>query len=249
MTPSLKNQVAIITGAGSGIGKAIAKTLAAQGVHLTLCGRTASKLEALAQQLKIDYPEVKLLSIAADVSDATQAETVVTQTIEQFKQVDILINNAGVAGKIALIQEIPPEEVHRILDINLKGAIFMMQHVLLHAMVPRQSGTIINMNSVAGKTAFPFWSLYDASKFGLRAITEAVAEEQRSNNIKVVGLYPGAVDTPLWESIEPAAAENAPNRDGMLDSETLAEAVLYILNQPEKVFIPELSLTPLHPAL
>lgn len=246
MSEFLKTQVAIITGAGSGIGSAIAKSLATEGGNLVLVGRTVSKLETLAQALKSNFPDLGILIIPADVSDAAQAEKIVTQAMERFKRVDILINNAGLAGKIALLQEISVEEIHQTIDTNLKGAIFMMQQVLLRSMVPLQSGTIININSIAGKTAFPFWSIYDASKFALRAITEAVAEEQRSNNIKVVGLYPGAVDTPIWESIE---LDYEPQREGMLDAETIAETVLYVLRQPEKVFIPEITLTPLQPAL
>ncbi len=246
MTLSLKNQVALITGAGSGIGLATAHALASEGIRLVLSGRTVSKLEKLANDLKQTLPEADVLILPADVSNPTQVNTLVTQALEKFQRIDILINNAGVAGKTALLQEIPTEEVHRIIDTNLKGAIFVMQAVLLHAMVPRQAGTIININSVSGKTAFPFWSLYDASKFGLRAITEAVAEEQRSNNIKVTSIYPGAVDTPLWETVE---LDHEPQREGMLDSQTIADTVLYILRQPKKAFIPEITLEPLQPAL
>jgi NADP-dependent 3-hydroxy acid dehydrogenase YdfG len=116
----------------------------------------------------------------------------------------------------------------------------------LAPMVSQQNGTIININSVAGKTAYPYWSVYDASKFGLRAITEAVAEEQSRNNIKVVGIYPGAINTPIWDSLDLAQARNG---DGMLDARQISEAVLYVLKQPLKVFIPEITLKPLHPVL
>src|SRR5690606_28865868 len=117
---------------------------------------------------------------------------------------------------------------------------------VLPSMIHQHSGTIININSVAGKEAFPYWSIYDASKFGLTAMTEAVAEEQRCNGIKVVGIYPGAVNTPIWESIE---LNHEPQRDGMLDPETIAEAILHVLRQPEKVLIKDITLTPLKPAL
>ncbi len=246
MSGTLKNQVAIITGAGSGIGAAAARRLAAEGAHLVLNGRTQGKLQALAEELNRDYPGIKASVAPGDVSDPQQAKALVDQTMLVHGQVDVLVNNAGVAGKIALMQEVPVEEVHRTIDINLKGAIFMMQEVLRQSMVPRQRGAILNINSIAGKTAFPYWSLYVASKHGLRAVTEAVAEEQRSNNIKVVGLYPGAVDTPLWETIELA---HDPNREGMVDPETIADMIVYILCQPAKVVIPDVTITPLKPAL
>jgi NADP-dependent 3-hydroxy acid dehydrogenase YdfG len=166
-------------------------------------------------------------------------------TLQHFQKIDVVINNAGVSGKIALLQEISIEEIDQTIDTNLKGPIYLMKYVL-PGMVAHQHGTIINMNSVAGKTAYPYWSIYDASKFGLHAVTLAVADEQRSNNIKVVGIYPGAVDTPIWETIE---LNHEPNHAGMLDAETVAETVVYILNQPTKVFIPEIMLTPLQSVL
>jgi NADP-dependent 3-hydroxy acid dehydrogenase YdfG len=113
-------------------------------------------------------------------------------------------------------------------------------------MIQQHGGTIININSIAGKTAYPYWSIYDASKFGLHAITQAVAEEQRHNNIKVVGIYPGAVATPIWEGLEPG---HEPDPNGMLDAETIAESVIYILKQPRKAFISDITLSPLQPVL
>jgi NADP-dependent 3-hydroxy acid dehydrogenase YdfG len=241
----LSGQVAIVTGASQGIGAIIARHLAAEGIHLVLTSRTTAKLEALKTEIQAQYPTVDVLLVTADVSQAAQAKAVVDKTVAHFGRVDILINNAGVACKISLLQETSLEDIDRTIDINLKGPIYLMKFVLPE-MVSRQQGTIININSVAGKTAYPYWSIYDASKFGLRAITDAVAEEQAPNNIKVVGIYPGAVDTPIWDGIE---LDHAPKREGMLDAETIAESVLYILRQPGKVFIPEITLKPLQPAL
>jgi len=133
-----------------------------------------------------------------------------------------------VAGKIALLQEISVEEIDRVIDTNLKGAMYWMRAVL-PAMVHQHSGAIVNVNSVAGKTAYPYWSVYDASKFGLDAVTTAVREEQRSNNIKLISIHPGAVDTPIWNTIN---LDHEPNHDGMLDANTVAEAILYALTQP-----------------
>ncbi|MBK8189472.1 MAG: SDR family NAD(P)-dependent oxidoreductase [Vampirovibrionales bacterium] len=238
--------VALITGASSGIGRAIAHALAEDGFHLALNGRSPDKLSALTHALGARYPDASLRALVADVSRADEAQRLVRETLEAFGRLDVLVNNAGVACKIGLLQEVSAEDVHRLLDINLKGAIFMMQAALTHAMVAQQSGVILNINSIAGKTAFPYWAVYDASKFGLRAVTEAVADEQRRNGIRVCGIYPGAVDTPIWDALE---LDHAPDPNGMLCADTIADAVRYILRQPASAHISELTLAPLRPAL
>jgi NADP-dependent 3-hydroxy acid dehydrogenase YdfG len=242
---SLQNQVALITGASKGIGTAIAKRLAQEGIHLVLSARSQAPLEALANEIKAAHPHVQVLVVPTDVSNPESVKALVEKSLQTFQKIDILINNAGIAGKIALLQEVSIDEINKTIDTNLKGPIYLMKYVL-PGMIAQQHGTIININSVAGKTAFPYWSIYDASKFGLHAITASVAEEQASNHIKVVGIYPGAVDTPIWDTIE---LNHPTNRDGMLDAETVADTVFYVLNQPQKVFIPEIILKPLQPAL
>lgn len=241
----LTGQVAIVTGASQGIGAHISRTLAGEGVHLVLSARSEDKLKALAEEIRSAHAHVQVLVVPADVSDAAMAKKLVDAAEREFGKVDILINNAGVACRVSLLQEHSVEDIDRTIDTNLKGPIYLMKYVL-PGMVARQGGTIININSVAGKTAYPYWSVYDASKFGLQAITVAVGEEQRGNGIKVVGIYPGAVDTPIWSGLE---LNHAPEVEGMLDAETIAETVLYILRQPKKVYIPEITLQPLKPAL
>lgn len=246
LTPvDLHGQVAIVTGASQGIGRTISQALAREGLSLVLSSRNEAKLNALAEELRAETPSISVLVVPADVSQADQAKALVETAEKTFGHVDILINNAGVAQKVSLLQEHTVEDIDRTLDTNLKGPIYLMKFVL-PGMAARQSGTIININSVAGKTAFPYWSVYDASKFGLHAITVAVGEEQRCNNIKVMGLYPGAVDTPLWSGLE---LNHTPDPCGMLDADTIAETIVYVLKQPGKVYIPEITMTPLQPAL
>lgn len=242
---SLSGQVAIITGASQGIGQAIAHHLADLGVHLVLCARNVEKLTALSQDLAVSHPEIQTLPLACDVRDAAQVQRVVDEAQKTFGKIDILINNAGVAAKVGLLQEMSVEDIDRTIDTNLKGSIYFMRAVL-PVLVQQDGGIILNINSIAGKTAYPFWSVYDASKFGLHAMTEAVCEEQRSNNIKVIGVYPGAVDTAIWQGMH---LDEAPDREGMLDPEHIAEAIVYMLNQPQKVFIKDLTIAPLKPAL
>lgn len=244
-TSSLSGHVAIITGASQGIGQAIAHHLAPLGVHLVLCARNVDKLTALARELAIQHPEIQTLPLACDVRDPQQVQRVIEEAQKTFGKIDILINNAGVAVKVGLFQEMSVEDIDRTIDTNLKGSIYFMRAVL-PIMVQQDGGIILNVNSIAGQTAYPYWSVYDASKFGLRAMTEAVAEEQRCNNIKVIGIYPGPVDTPIWQGMH---MEETPDREGMLDSEQVAEAVVYMLNQPRKVFIKDLTITPLKPVV
>lgn len=241
----LTGQVAIITGASQGIGDAIAHQLAQLGAHLVLSARNTEKLNALADKLKQTAPGVKTLVVPCDVRNAAQVQHLIDETKKAFGKIDILINNAGVAPHVGLLQECSVEEIDRTIDTNLKGAIYAMRAVI-PVMVEQHSGTIINVNSVAGKTAYPYWGIYDASKFGLRAITEAVAEEQRTNNIKVIGIYPGPVDTPIWEGLH---LDHEPKREGMLTVEQVADSVTFILRQPAKVFIKELDISPLQPTV
>jgi 3-hydroxy acid dehydrogenase / malonic semialdehyde reductase len=242
---ALAGQVAIITGASQGIGQAIAHQFARLGIHLVLCARNTHKMTKLAEQLQHEAPDIKIVILPCDVQDAQQVKNVIDTTLSTFERIDILINNAGVAAKVGLLQEMTLEDINRTIDTNLKGAIYFMRSVI-PVMVQQQSGTILNINSIAGKTAYPYWALYDASKFGLHAITEAVAEEQRSNNIKVIGIYPGAVDTAIWQGLH---LEQEPKKEGMLNAEHIAESVAFILTQPSKVFIKELHISPLQPAL
>ena len=242
---SLKGKIAIVTGASQGIGEVTALKLAEAGAQLVLTARNAEKLNALKARAEKHHPGIKVLVIPGDTCKATDVQRVVDETLKAFDRIDILINNAGVAGKIALLQEISVEEIDRVIDTNLKGAMYWMRAVL-PAMVHQHSGAIVNVNSVAGKTAYPYWSVYDASKFGLDAVTTAVREEQRSNNIKLISIHPGAVDTPIWNTIN---LDHEPNHDGMLDANTVAEAILYALTQPEKAMIEEIILTPQKPAL
>lgn len=242
---SLQGQVALVTGASQGIGWAVAEQLAAHGLHMALCARNTDKLTQLAAHLADRHPAVQTLVLPCDVRDANQVGQVVEQTAQRFGRLDVLINNAGVAPKVGLMQEMSIDDIDRTIDTNLKGAAYAMRAVL-PVMIQQQRGTIVNINSIAGKTAYPYWAIYDASKFGLHALTAAVADEQRSNNIRVVGIYPGAVRTEIWGGLE---LEHPPDDAGMLDVSTVAQAVLYVLSQPDTVHVQDITLAPLKPAL
>lgn len=238
-------QVALITGASKGLGEATAKALAKAGYNLVLSARSEAKLKALQEQLSTAYPDLTIRVMPCDVRSATACECLIQQVNDEFGRLDVLINNAGVGGRVGLMTEVPTDQIEDMLDTNLKAPIILSKAALA-VMVPQESGTIININSIAGKTAFPYWAVYDATKFGLRALTEALAQEQRSNGIRIIGIYPGAAATEIWDATE---IDNVSDKSGMLEPERVAEAVLFALQQPGGTFISELTIEPLKPAL
>ncbi|MBY0451182.1 MAG: SDR family oxidoreductase [Cyanobacteria bacterium] len=252
--PAYAGGVAIVTGASQGLGEAIALRLAENGLNLVLTARNQAKLKTLADRIHSLYPQIQTLVCPADVQKNTDVEDVIQQTMKTFGRIDVLINNAGVAAKMGLFQELSVAAIEQTVQTNLLGPMYFMKAVLPVMVAAadaskaneRPAGVIININSVAGQTAYPYWSVYDASKFGLRALTEAVAEEQRSNGIRVVGIYPGAVNTAIWDSVD---LESVPDRSQMLQPVDIAAAVEFIINQPTHCFVSELTLKPVKPTL
>ena len=179
------------------------------------------------------------------IADANEARELIDASIRHLGHVDILINNAAIVCRKAPLQEMEIEDIDRMIDTNLKGPMYLMKYVL-PSMVVRERGTIVNVNSIAGKTAFPNWSPYVASKFGLGAATIAVGDEQRPKHIRVVAVYPAAVDTPVWGKVKGLGQQ--PDRTKMLAPEAIADAVLYAISQPDKVYVRELSISPTQPA-
>jgi NADP-dependent 3-hydroxy acid dehydrogenase YdfG len=236
----MKDQVAVLTGSTGGIGQAIARRLARDGVHLMLNARDATKLASQSEELRKCFPETKVAVTAADVGDAEQAQKVIAAATREMGRIDILINNAAVLGPRAPLAELSIEDIDRTIDTNLKGPLYLMKYAL-PGMVAREQGTIINVNSVAGKTALAFWSTYSAAKFGLGAVTAAVGEEHRSRHVRVISLYLGGVDTPIWDNVDWAGK---PDRARMLSPQAVADAVALVLQQPREVYIRELTVTP-----
>lgn len=238
-------QTALITGATKGIGLAIAQTLAQRGYDLMLMARSQPDLAALQAALKQQYPAQTISIFAGDVRQWEAIEACVQQAKTDLGRLDVLVNNAGIATKTQLLQEQSIEAIDATIDTNLKGPIYLMKAVI-PLMVNQGGGMIININSIAGKEAFPYWSTYCASKFGLTAMTDAVRDEQRQNNIKLVSVFPGAVDTPIWKGLEP---DLNPDHTQMIKPQSIADAVVYLLDQPAEVMVQDLMLTPQHPVI
>ncbi len=244
MRKSLENQVAILTGATEGIGLEIAHMLAEENVKLMLNARTLSNLQKVKKELEERHgAETQVEIFPGNVADPLAVEDLVKTTLQRYGKIDILINNAGVCSKFALFQEFSLQEINDTLDINLKGPIYTMRAVIPQ-MVHQGGGTIVNINSIAGKVSYPYTSVYCASKYGLTALTESISMEQHQNNIKIIGIYPGNVNTPMWKKIEPHVVQNP---DRMLDAKDVSEAVRYALYQPQKVLVKDLTVMPLNP--
>lgn len=206
---------------------------------MALCGRRETRLKETAEAIGGET-----LCIVTDVSDAAAAKKAVSELVASWGRLDVLINNAGVPGPCGYFHEAGQEALDQCIDINLKGAIYMMQAALQQAMLEQGSGCILNVNSVAGKASFPGWSIYCASKYGLRAVTEAVAAEMRElkkPQIKVLGFYPGAIETEIWEHVPDSVVPDVKP----LPVEHAVDAIMHMLQQPVGAIVPELTLTPI----
>lgn len=227
---SLNNQVAIITGAGKGIGKAIAQALAKEGVHLGLIARTTSDLEALQSELREQHG-IKVAIASADISDQSAAEKAVESLVSELGGIDILINNAGIA-KFGKLVEMDTKDWERIIQVNLMGTYYMTRAVL-PKLIAQNQGNIINIASTAGERGFATGSAYNASKFAIMGLAEAVMQEVRKNNIRVVALTPSTVNTELAVNTGLSIGDE----DRMMQPEDVAELAVATLKLPQRVFV------------
>lgn len=226
----LNNKTAIITGAGKGIGKAIAIALAKEGVDLGLIARTSSDLESLQTFLKDTY-SIQVHTVTADISNKTEVEAAVSKLIEQLGVIDILINNAGIA-QFGTLADMDPLQWERIIQVNLMGT-YYVTHSVLPFMLKQDGGDIINIASTAGERGFATGSAYCASKFAILGLTESLLQEVRKSNIRVVALTPSTVNTEL-------AVNNGlkiGDEDRMMQPEDVAELAVAALKLPPRVFI------------
>jgi NAD(P)-dependent dehydrogenase (short-subunit alcohol dehydrogenase family) len=203
----LKDKVAIVTGGGTGIGKAISLALASEGAAVVIAARDFPRLEQAAKDIKSRGAKVR--AIQADISDHEQVKRMVAQTIRDFGQIDILVNNAA-RGTFnnADVTDMNPKEWHDSLAINLTGTMLCCREVLKY-MVPRKSGSIVNISSVAGISGVPKESPYVVSKWGVVGFTETLAIEVGRFGIRVNCISPGATRTQEFEDWVKVSAADA----------------------------------------
>lgn len=227
--------VLLVTGASSGIGAAVARRFAEEGYRLALAARRLERLEALAQELRAQGGQA--LPVAADLSRPEDIQRLTKVALEEYGQIDILFNNAGL-GRLNWLEALEPvEEVQAQIQVNLLGVIWMAQAVLPH-MIERRSGHIINMASLAAWVAPPTYSVYSASKFGVRGFTEALRREVSLYGVHVSGIYPGAVDTEFGAQarIQRKTGITTPPRL-RLTAEEVAQAVWRLAQRPRRAVI------------
>lgn len=193
MAQSLKGKVAFITGAGRGIGKAVAVALANEGVNVGLLARTEGALQEVAKE--VEALGVKAAYATVDVSSLEEVEQAISTLTNELGKADILINNAGI-GKFQSLLDMSPEEWKQIIDVNLMGPYYVTKAVLPQ-LIEKNGGDIINISSTNGLNGAATSSAYSASKFGLIGMTESLAQEVRRNNIRVTSLTPSTVATEL----------------------------------------------------
>jgi 3-oxoacyl-[acyl-carrier protein] reductase len=231
---SLPGQVAVITGAGRGIGAAIARELSALGATAVLCGRTQATLESTAKS--IGQSGGKAEAVACDVSSLESVETAAKHVETLFGRVDILVNNAGIGGFGGPLHQLQPDSWDQILNTNLRG-VYYMTRAFAPMMIRARSGHIINISSLAGKNALPNGAAYAASKWGLNGLTYSLAEELRGHNIRVAVICPGSTNTDL----SPHAGKDPAK---MLQPEDVAHTVAMLVTQAPQSFISEILLRP-----
>ena len=234
----------LITGATSGIGKSTAYILAEHNFRLILCGRRKERLSAMESELK---PKTEIFTLSFDVSKRESVSESLNNLPPEWQDIDILINNAGNAHGLAPIQEGNIDDWDAMMDINVKGLLYVSRSVI-PGMVKRKSGHIINIGSIAGKEAYPSGNVYCASKFAVDALTKSMRIDLNEHHIKVSAINPGLVDTEF--SLVRFKGDEQRAKDvyqGMqpLTPEDIADIILFMITRPTHVVIADLLVLPL----
>lgn len=244
MLETLAHKIALVTGATSGIGLATAELLAEQHCHLILLGRRTERLNALQERLQASYP-IKVLTIVADVRKQTALESMLQGLSPEWKDIDILINNAGLAKGSDPLYAAKTENWDTMIDTNIKGLLYVT-HAILPSMVQRQSGHIVNVGSIAGQEYYPNGNVYSATKHAVRAISKSLRLDLHGKGIRVTEIDPGAVATEFsqvrWE--DKPRADAFYNSFKPLESVDVARSILFALMQPSYVNISEITIMP-----
>lgn len=243
--PNLKDKVAIVTGASSGIGEATAITLARAGAKVSMMARREDRLSALSDMLGAEGLE-RPIYFASDVQKISDIEKAVRGTLEKFARVDILINNAGVMY-LGPVEGANIDDWKRMFDINVLG-LMNCTHAVLPQMIKNGSGHIVNISSVSGKVVSARSAAYSATKFAVGAFSDGLRQEVASKGVRVTVIQPGAVATELTDHIPDSATQKSVKDwvAGMkaLSSEDIANAIVYAVSQSAAVNVNEITIRP-----
>ncbi len=230
----LRGQVALITGATRGIGLALARALAAEACHLILTARDEKALDKVSRELA--SAKIKILAHPCDVRDPHSVDALFRAARRQFKRLDILINNAGIAHPNLPIEKLPLPVWKDVIETNLTGTFLVTQAALA---VMKRGGTIVNNLSIAANHVFPGSAAYNASKHAALGLTNTLRLELRPRGLRVIALLAGATDTDIWTTLWPQAP-----RKKMMSPATVAEAVVEAILLPANATVETLEILP-----
>lgn len=245
MVSSTKNKIAFITGATSGIGKATAQILASQDYNLILCGRRTDRLESLKNELSNESDD-NVLTLSFDVRDKQAVDTAIENLPGPWKNIAVLVNNAGNAHGFDPIQDGDVADWDAMMDINVKGLLYVSK-MIMPQMIKNKAGHIINIGSIAGKEVYPSGNVYCASKYAVDAITQGMRLDLNAHNIKVSGVNPGLVETEFSKvRFKDDEERSSKVYEGFtpLKAHDVAEVIAFILSRPSHVNIADLLLLP-----
>ena len=249
MTERLDGTVALVTGASSGIGHATARALAGHGAAVALVARRKERLDELATAIEKDGG--KALAIEADITDKAQAQGAVEKTVSELGRLDTVVNNAGVM-LLGPAESAPIEEWERMVSLNVNGLLYVSHAALPHLLKAaedgeRQVADLVNISSVAGRIARGSSGVYNLTKFGVTAFTEALRQEVGGRHVRISVVEPGAVATELITHVRQEVLAELAKRFGKMDpllSEDIADAVAYIVTRPRRVAVNEMLVRP-----
>lgn len=248
MENTIQNKVIVVTGASSGLGKALVEQLAGKGAKLVIGARRVDELAALADSLRDSTGQVRYQ--ATEVSDKQQVQALVDFALAEFGQIDVLVNNAAIMPSSFLVKN-DTDEWDRLIDINIKGVLYGIGAVLSH-MRERNSGHIINVSSTAAhEDISPFTTVYSMTKHAVRNITEGLRKEEGmvGSKIRVTEMAPGGIDTDLKKTVTDPGMKEAvmtayEDKSQLLSAEDMARAIVYAINEPENIAVNSIVVRP-----
>jgi ribitol 2-dehydrogenase len=237
MNQSLNGKIAIVTGASSGIGRAVAYELAKHGVKQVLTARSKDRLVALADDL-----DTEAIIVAADMTSPKDIRSIVEQTIAEFGRIDILLANAGIyiSGDIIVGE---PDAWDQLISTNVTG-VFRLVHAVLPHLVSQRSGDILVTSSISGHQAIQWEPIYSASKHAIQSFVHGLRRQLLTSGIRVGAVAPGMVLNELWGMIDPVEIDRKVEQGAGLRSEDVAEAITFMLTRPQNVTIRDLVMLP-----
>ena len=236
-------KIALVTGATSGIGKATALKLAEAGYSVIITGRRWHLLAELEKQL---IQKSRVLALSFDVSNNEEVNHAIDKLPEEWKNIELLVNNAGLAAGLSSIQNGDIEDWEKMIDTNVKGLLYVTKKII-PMMISHNRGHIVNIGSIAGKEVYPMGNVYCATKYAVDALTKAMRIDLLEHNIKVTGICPGMVETEFSLVRFKGNKENAKTvYDGLepLKAEDVADVILFAVTRPSHVNLNDIVITP-----